>query len=234
MKLRKPWMIKLAGWLGAGALRLWMSTLRCKTDSRGQHTDPWDPTLQERYIYALWHENLLFLPKLTTVTKIAALISQSDDGELIATIGQSYGLLTVRGSSKHGGMEAMEEVIQMGKRAHLLVAPDGPLGPRREVKRGLPYLASWTGMRVVPLGIGFTGAWRVKSWDRMAVPKPFSTMTVVAGPVVHVPSGIGKSGMEHYRRLIEQSIMAATEAAEAWAEGKTINIDWPNVSAPAA
>lgn len=234
MKLRKPWMIKLAGWLGAGTLRVWMSTLRCKTDSRGQKTDPWDPTLQERFIYALWHENLLFLPKMPSVFKVAALISQSRDGELIAQIARSYGLTTVRGSSTRGGIEAMEEVIRMGKEAHLVVAPDGPQGPPHEVKRGLTYLASWTGMRIVPLGIGFQRAWRARSWDRLKIPKPWSTITVVAGPVIEIPAGVGKAGMENYRRLIEQSMLAATQVAEAWAEGRMLTVDWPSVHAPAA
>jgi len=49
VKLRNPYLIKMAGWLGAGALRAWSSTLRCLTDAQGQQTDPWDPALQERY-----------------------------------------------------------------------------------------------------------------------------------------------------------------------------------------
>ena len=227
MKLRNPYLIKMAGWLGAGALRAWSSTLRCLTDTQGQQTDPWDPALQERYIYALWHENLLFVATLRSETDVTALISRHADGELLAQVSRWFGLRTVRGSSGRGGMDAVEEFLAVGKRTHLLVAPDGPLGPRRQVKRGLVYLASWTGLPIVPLGVGFQRAWRLNSWDCMALPKPLSTITCIAGPIVRVPSAINKASSDHYRRLVEQNMTIATSAAEAWAAGEKPAITWP-------
>lgn len=227
MKLRNPYLIKMAGWLGAGALRVWGSTLRSLIDSQGQHIVPWDPALQERYVYALWHENLLFLTTLRSETEITALISRHADGELLAQVSRWFGLRTVRGSSGRGGMDAVQEFLTLGKRTHLLVAPDGPLGPRRQVKRGLVYLASWTGLPIVPLGVGFQRAWRLNSWDRMALPKPLSTITCIAGPIVRVPSTINKASSDHYRRLVEQNMAIATSAAEAWAAGEKPAITWP-------
>jgi lysophospholipid acyltransferase (LPLAT)-like uncharacterized protein len=234
MKLRKPWMIKMAAWLGAGALRVWRSTIRCQTDSQGQQTDPWDSGLKERFIYSMWHDSMLLLPCIPTGFRGAALISQSKDGELLARMGQYFGMLSVRGSSSRGGMDAMEEVIRLKEHAHMVVAPDGPRGPRHEVKRGLVALASWTGLRVVPIGVGFSRAWRAKSWDRMSIPKPFSSIYCVAGPIIQVPQGVGKGSMEQYRRLIEQTMLAATEAAEALAAGKKITVEWPSLTAAAA
>jgi lysophospholipid acyltransferase (LPLAT)-like uncharacterized protein len=227
MKLRNPHLIKLAGWLGAGALRAWSSTLRCLFDTQGQHIEPWDPALQERYIYALWHESLLFLTTLRSVADVTALISRHADGELLAQVCRWFGVYTVRGSSGRGGVDAMEELLRLGKRTHLLVAPDGPLGPRRQVKRGLIYLASWTGISIVPLGVGFHRAWRLNSWDRMALPKPWSTVTCVVGPIIRVPSAINRADSDHYRQLVEQNMAIATSAAEAWAVGEKPAITWP-------
>lgn len=231
MKLRNPYLIRLAGFLGAGALRAWSGTLRSVLDLQGQQIAPWDPALQEYCIYALWHESLLFAVTVRSDAEVTAMISRHADGELLAQVSRWFGLRTVRGSSGRGGMDAMEELLRLGKPTHLLLAPDGPLGPRRQVKRGLIYLASWTGMPIVPLGVGFQRAWRLNSWDRMALPKPWSTITCIAGPVIRVPSAINKENSDHYRLLVEQHMVIATSAAEAWAAGEKPAITWP---APAA
>jgi lysophospholipid acyltransferase (LPLAT)-like uncharacterized protein len=229
-------MIKLAAAAGAGLARLWLSTVRTVTDSQGQRTDPWDPMVQENLIYAMWHENLFFVPTVRAVKPLTILISQSKDGELGAQITRFFpGVRTIRGSSNKGGEDAVEEVMRLAAgQTHFLVAPDGPRGPRREVKRGLAYMAAWSGLAIVPLGFGFSSAWRLKSWDRMAIPKPWSKMYCIGGPVIRVPPRTGKAGLEQYRRLIEQTMLTATAAAEAWAAGRKPRIDWPSLAAPAA
>ena len=235
MKLRKPWMIKLGARLGAGALKLWMKTVRTQTDSMGQQTDPWDPAVKQRYIYALWHEYALAIPAFHSVAPLTVLISQSADGELVAQMCESNGLRTVRGSSTRGGLEAVDELMNLDPDSHVIVVPDGPRGPRREVKRGLIYLAAWTNRPIVPLGIGYRNEWRANSWDRMAIPWPGSMLSVVAGPVVHVPKGLGKAAMEMQRCLVEQHMLTATELAEAWAKGRVSAPQWPaSTTAPAA
>src|SRR5437763_15922447 len=99
MKIRQPWAVKLLGKAAATVLRLGISTVRCRTESCGQQTDPWDPTLTERYIYTFWHEGLLFVPTLRSHAPVTALMSHHADGELIAQVCHAYGVGTVRGSS---------------------------------------------------------------------------------------------------------------------------------------
>jgi lysophospholipid acyltransferase (LPLAT)-like uncharacterized protein len=222
VKLRKPWMIKLAAFLGVGVLRIWSRTLRCCTDSRGQTIEPWNPAVRERFIYALWHDSLFCIPRLRAyVNSVTVLISQSRDGELVALMGKRCGLQTVRGSSTRGGIEAGAKAIEAARRSHLLVIPDGPQGPRRKVKRGLICLASLTGRRIVPLGVGFDNAWHARSWDRFSIPKPWSKITVVAGPIITVPPGIRKADTEHYRKLLEDNMLTTSNAAQQWAEQRT-------------
>src|SRR5437588_3453697 len=105
VKLRRPWMIQLAAWLGVGVLRCWMRTIRCQTDSQGQGTEPWDGAVREHFIYALWHDSLLSVPRMRSCLPVTALISQSRDGELLAAVCRSYRVRTVRGSSTRGGIE---------------------------------------------------------------------------------------------------------------------------------
>jgi hypothetical protein len=41
----------------------------------------------------------------------------------------------------------------------------------------------------------------------------------VAGPAIRVPAGLDRVGLERFRRLVEDELLAATEAAERWAAG---------------
>lgn len=227
MKLRNPQLLKLVGWTGSRLMRLWMSTVRCSKDSQGQPTDSWNPRLRERYIYTIWHENMLVVPTLRSTAPVTALISQHRDGELIAHLCHCYGVHTIRGSSTRGGSEAIDEILQLRETSHVIILPDGPRGPRREVKRGLVYLASWTQMPIVPLGVGFTNAWQLGSWDRLKIPKPLSRITCVAGPIIRVPARAGKAALERYHRLLQSSMDEAARVAEGWARGKRHAPNWP-------
>jgi lysophospholipid acyltransferase (LPLAT)-like uncharacterized protein len=123
-----------------------------------------------------------------------------------------YGV--VRGSSTRGGSLALLDLIDCCGRSHLGVTPDGPRGPRRQLKVGIIYLASRTGLAIVPIGIGYTRAWRFRSWDRFALPCPFSTMIGVLGEAIPIPADLDRDGLERYRRLVEERCLAVTAVAE--------------------
>lgn len=142
------------------------------------------------------------------------MISQSADGELIAQVCHHLGLGTVRGSPKRGGAQALLELLRDDLKSHWAITPDGPCGPRRQVKSGIVLLASRAGLPIVPLGVGFTHAWRARSWDRFAVPRPFSTMIGVLGEPLIVPPDLDADGIEQHRRRVEEALLAATAAAE--------------------
>jgi len=80
------------------------------------------------------------------------LISQHQDGEIIARIISRFGHRAVRGSSTRGGALALRELIRLGRSgADLVVTPDGPKGPRQVAKLGVIQLAKATGLPIVPL-----------------------------------------------------------------------------------
>ncbi|HXG10493.1 MAG TPA: lysophospholipid acyltransferase family protein [Gemmataceae bacterium] len=211
MKLRNPTLIRLVAFLASVLIRGWMSTLRLRLVFQDGRVHPTDPRV-ERFIYAFWHESLL-APTVRR-TRVHILISQHADGEFIAQVCRFLGYGVVRGSSTRGGSLALLELMDRCTRSHLAVTPDGPRGPRRQVKVGIVYLASRTGMAIVPVGVGYTRAWRFRSWDRFAVPHPFSTVVGVLGPAVRVPAGLDRDGLERYRRLVEECCLAATSEAE--------------------
>jgi lysophospholipid acyltransferase (LPLAT)-like uncharacterized protein len=214
MKLRNPWLIRLLALLGAWLIRTWMGTVRyCAVFADTIH--PTD-VRRERYIYAFWHEGLL-VPAAIKV-KIHILISQHADGELIARTCRHLGHGVVRGSSTRGGGVALLELVRCSKRSHLGVTPDGPRGPRRQVKMGAIFMASTTGLPIVPLGIAFSHAWRLRSWDRFAIPRPWSTVFGVTAPAIHVPRKLDRNGLERFRLHLEDQLRQATEAAKNWAQ----------------
>jgi lysophospholipid acyltransferase (LPLAT)-like uncharacterized protein len=215
MKLRHPWAIRIAAFFAAGLIRLWMGTVRYRFAGSEAGAHPADPRVG-RFIYAFWHESLLVPTILKTTCRI--LSSQHADGELMAQVCRRLGFQVVRGSTTRGGVSALLELTTGGQAAHVAFTPDGPRGPRRRVQLGTVALASLTGLPIVAFGVGFSRAWRARSWDRFAVPRPFSTAFIVTAPVLHVPANLDREGLECHRLFLEQRLLDATATAESWAE----------------
>ena len=217
MKVRQRWLIKALGFAVAWVVRLWVGTLRYRYRPLGPNMDPHQRGFPGRYIYAFWHENILLPAYHYGRRDIWVLVSQHADGELIAEACRHLGFRLVRGSTTRGGAEAVRQMLRLGRKAHLAITPDGPRGPRRRVHPGIVYLAARTGLPVVGMGIAYQRAWRMGSWDRFALPHPWSSAALVTTEPIHVPADLDKEGLEHYRLLVEQALNRATEAAEKWA-----------------
>lgn len=218
MKIRHPVLVKACGLAGAVVLRSWMSSLRFRLVCLGQDVDPYAPAVAARYIYSIWHENLLFPVYFYRRSGMRYLISRHADGQVLAELARHLRVPLVRGSTARGGVAAVRRIMREGGRRHLAVTTDGPRGPRRRVQPGVIYLAANTGMPVVPTGIAYQRPWRLRTWDRMALPRPGTLVTAVAGEPVRVPAFAGRRRLEEYRRLVEARMHEATRLAEAWAD----------------
>jgi lysophospholipid acyltransferase (LPLAT)-like uncharacterized protein len=219
MKIRHPWLIWLIAALGAFLVRLLMSTVRYRLYLQGQKVHPLHDSPCP-LIYAFWHDSFLFMAGMRSKRKGCILISQSADGELIAQVVKRLGHRVARGSSTRGGASGLWEMLGEAPRYHLGVTPDGPRGPRRRMKSGTVYLAARTGLPIVPVGIAYSKAWRARSWDRFAVPYPFTEVVGVAGRVLEVPPNLGREQLEQYRRELEARMLEATTCAEEWVARK--------------
>jgi lysophospholipid acyltransferase (LPLAT)-like uncharacterized protein len=217
MKLRHPLLLRLLALLGAVLIRLLMGTVRFRFDYRRageRHPADWR---RRRFVYAIWHESLLFGVSLRS--RLTTLVSQHADGELITLICRLLGLGIVRGSTTRGGGQGMLDLVHASRSSHVVVTPDGPRGPRRRVQPGLVFLASRCGLPIVMGGVGYSRAWRARSWDRFVIPWPGSTAYCVVSEPIHVPPDLDRRGLERYRRLVEERFLEVTEAAERWAAG---------------
>jgi lysophospholipid acyltransferase (LPLAT)-like uncharacterized protein len=130
-------------------------------------------------IFALWHGQLLPLLYRHRGEGVVVLISEHSDGEIIARIAKAFGFGTVRGSTSRGAARALLElarVLEAGR--DLAVTPDGPRGPAKSYAPGVLVVAQRTGAPVIGAVATTTSAWRLKSWDRFLIPKPFARVNV--------------------------------------------------------
>lgn len=134
---------------------------------------------KEPIIFALWHGQLLPLLYLHRDQGVVVLISEHSDGEIIARIASSFGFGTVRGSTSRGAARALlalARVVDSGR--DLALTPDGPRGPAKSYAPGVLMLAQRTGAPIIGAVATASSAWRLKSWDRFLIPKPFARVNV--------------------------------------------------------
>jgi len=214
MKIRHPLLIKAMGFAIAWLVRLWIGTLCYRYRPLGPNFDPHQRNFRGRYVYAFWHENILVPAYHYGRRDIHVLISEHADGQMIAEACRHLGFRVVRGSATRGGARAIRQMVRHSRTAHLAITPDGPRGPRRRVQPGVVYLAALTGLPIVPFGIAFERAWRMRSWDRFAVPWPGSTAVCITAEPIYVPENVRKDQLEHYRLRVQEAMDAVSEAAE--------------------
>ena len=216
MRINKPWMLKIAGIVTARVAQALVASLDFKAISCDPTADPLHPHCHQRYLYVTWHECVLVGLPLRAHSGMLGIASEHRDGELLNQSAATLGWRMARGSTSHGAVSAMKQLLYEVDN-HLNIAPDGPRGPRREMAQGAIYLASKAGLPLVCCAYGFNRPWRLSSWDRCVIPKPFSRARAIYGPPISIPNRLSRLDLEHYRSVIEQLMNQLTLEAEAWA-----------------
>ena len=211
-----PLSLRLTGLLAAHGIRAWMRTLEYRALFYDRSVDAILYGEQPR-IYVFWHENILVPLFLRGHCNLAMLLSKHRDADVLARVAYHMGFDCVRGSTNRGSAAALLDMRRRGKHMHLAITPDGPRGPRRKLAVGPVYLASRTGLPIVPLGFGADRPWRAKSWDRFAVPRPFSQVRGVIGPEIFVPPDLDREQLEQRRQSVERLLTDLTVESEDWA-----------------
>ncbi|MEI6793683.1 MAG: lysophospholipid acyltransferase family protein [Verrucomicrobiota bacterium] len=157
-------------------LRLWLATLRfrCNVD---RIDDAEGPT-----VLLLWHDKLFvssWIANRYFSRPVTALISTSKDGAWLVAFFKFMGITAVRGSSNRRGAAALITLTRLMRAGnHTGITPDGPKGPALAFKSGAVSLARLTRSPFVVMGIRYHACWRMRSWDRFAMPVPFSRVDV--------------------------------------------------------
>ncbi len=141
---------------------------------------------EKRCILMVWHNRLALVPEILTrfapKHQYTAVISNSRDAEVLAILASSYGGKTIRvpHNGRHQALRKMTQELQSGKEV-IIITPDGPRGPPYQVKSGIVVAAKHSAAYIVPLSWTATRFWQLNTWDKMLIPKPFSTIRVTIG-----------------------------------------------------
>ncbi len=200
--LRHPGTLALGAWALGAYLGFALRTTRWTLvgeDELGRHLHA------HPAIFAFWHECLPMMPALWTFAlrtrarlgtprgRMHVLVSRHQDGRLIGGIMARFGTDLVYGSTAKGaaqkggaaGLRALLAVLAAGDQ--VVITPDGPRGPRRQVARGVAQLAALAGVPVVPCAARSSRVRALPTWDRMLLPLPFGRGVLVCGAPILVP-----------------------------------------------
>lgn len=168
------------------------------------------------YVLLAWHEAMLPLLWHHRKRGMTIVVSEARDGRYLAAYARRLGFREARGSSSRGGVRAMlgaVKALQGGGSAAF--TPDGPRGPRREFKGGGVLAAQRAEAPIVSVHAHSMSAWRLKSWDRMLIPKPFARVRIAYADVFAVNQG--PEALEGGETRARNSLARAVELAEAGA-----------------
>jgi hypothetical protein len=139
------------------------------------------------------------------------MISGSRDGEYAAKLASCFGFGHVRGSSTHGGSQALKDMIAKlneGLDSAGMLA-DGPQGPPRVVKMGSLVISRDTGLPLMGVLWGADRCWTLNSWDRYLIPKPFSRIVIKYTKPMWIPAGSSGPTLENLRVEFERRLNEA-------------------------
>ena len=200
----------LAGWV----MRCWTKTLRIEVENRAGLAESGQPV-----IYALWHNRIFTIPPVWMrafghTRKAVVLASASKDGAILANAVAVFGIGAVRGSSSRravAGLIGMKRALQEG--LDICLTPDGPRGPRYVFHPGVVKLAESSGAPIVPVHAHYQSAWRVKTWDALVIPKPFSRVTVIFDHRVSVPPKLDAAAFQAQLDRVQAILLAGVDDA---------------------
>lgn len=159
------------------------------------------------YIFLLWHEALLPLLWKHRHQGIAIVVSEANDGRYLAEYARRIGYRCLSGSSTRGGVRALVGAMKaLEQGIPVAFTPDGPRGPRREVKPGMLAAAVRTGRPILPIHAEADRAWRLRSWDRFMIPKPFARVRIGYGEPFGAGPETGPSLVSAALHAVEQEI----------------------------
>jgi lysophospholipid acyltransferase (LPLAT)-like uncharacterized protein len=184
---------KLAGLLAGFLYKIYSSTYRYELrfedelDRKAFFEDlsNFRPEHKTNLIYACYHQDDLSCLPYFAGKNICILISQSKDGQILASAAEYLGYQTVRGSSHRGGVAGLLAAMKKVKEGHkLTIAVDGPRGPIYQVKEGITAVSEKSQRPIVPVR-GYPARKIVfeKSWNKATLPLPFSRIELKIGKI---------------------------------------------------
>lgn len=210
MKIRNQFLISMMVWCVVLTLRAIMLTCRkvyVVSDPRLRLDHKVSPDDPERFVGTVWHDQML-IPTLASHTanrrRTSCLVSQHQDGGYLAEFMRILELTPVRGSSSRGGAQAIRQLRRDVEGQHIVITPDGPRGPRHEMKEGAVYVASLTGRPITACAYACQRGWRIPGkWTDQLIPKPFTTIYLVHSDPLPIPAKLSREALDQYAERVQ-------------------------------
>jgi lysophospholipid acyltransferase (LPLAT)-like uncharacterized protein len=165
--------------------------------------------LERGFILVIWHGRMLLGVREFRAERMHVLVSMSGDGDVSEAFLRRFGYAIVRGSRSRGGARALREMLDiLGGGGVIVITPDGPRGPRHAMNPGVAWMAKATGYPMLPLGCVTDRAWRLNSWDRFTIPKPFARVEMAFGEPIRVSREATEAELEHATAQVRASLLA--------------------------
>lgn len=227
-QLKKELLLKFASWLMRWVIQFIGATTRIQAIVGSEVVSD---LLKNRrpVIFCFWHNRIFYSSwylwryLFRKGVMLTVLISQSDDGELIARVVERWGGKLARGSSTRGGREALRILNTALKKdnSSVVTTPDGPKGPLYSFQMGTVLVSQFTQSEIVPVSFACDRAWVLRSWDKFIIPKPFAKTVVCIGEPYTVARKLTEAEKEEERLKIESIMIEQVTQAEALLQGFT-------------
>lgn len=218
---RFRWLAELE--VEAAALALWAAlrllgfTLRYELHGNPELSRRWrsgSPVLM-----AFWHGRAVAMPLFYGGRGAFIMNSAHRDGRIVTGALARFGIGSTSGSSTRGGVGGLLGLVRAHRRGRdVALIPDGPRGPAGVAKAGAVELMLATRTPLFPLATSCTRGWRLPTWDRLLVPRPFSTVVLEIGeplePASFADAGSHEERRERCRGELERRLKDVTEAAD--------------------
>lgn len=145
-------------------------------------------------VFVFWHGFMLPCWKLFEGKSVYALVSKSKDGEILSRLLAKWNFRLIRGSSSDNGKVILQQIIDASKGGSLLITPDGPRGPKYQMKSGAVICAA---VNQIPLyAIKATISSKKifqKSWDNFQFPMPFTKINIEISCGIMYPGNLTRN-----------------------------------------
>ncbi len=198
----------IIGWVGKIVATLLFMTCRVQEFGKEIETDYFRRNKGKGLLITSWHRGLMHFIYYYRNQGVVVMASASRDGELANQVCKRFGCITVRGSNTKRGSKALKELQALVERGHMGgVVCDAPTGPPYISKIGMIILAKRTGLPILPVMWYAERCWRIKSWDRSIIPRPFSKIVYLFDKeFIYVPADASQEECETYRKLLDERL----------------------------
>jgi lysophospholipid acyltransferase (LPLAT)-like uncharacterized protein len=167
-------------------------------------------------VLLFWHDSILLSPLIewaTALRPVCVLISNSRDGDLASEMSRYYrnfSFIRVKHTARATALVESCKLLEEGK--CLFITPDGPRGPRHQIKLGALYACQKSGATIIPIVYAASSQKTLSSWDRFKIPLPFSRILLsLLEPVTCPQEGsLDEVGAEIRRKMEEEEAALKT------------------------